>query len=143
MSGASNGDLTHEREETPTNGKSGVANWPYMGEPPVYAPLSPWTRFQGGGFYVMLFTVFGICWTILCAAGAYYGMRNVAIVNKIEIWEAVKLRSTTGLWLWIQVWLYPVLATQTASILIRLYYKRKGKPLVQSLTPGRVKAAKE
>lgn len=115
---------------------------PYVGEPSVYAPLSPWTRFQGGGFYVMLFTVFGICWTLLCGAGIYYGMRNVAVVKGIGFWDAVRLRSGTGLWLWIQVWLYPVLSTQIASILIRLYYKRKGRPLRPSLSPGPVEPVK-
>ncbi len=142
MSNPSNGNPTRERAEAPTNGKQEV-QWRYVGEPPVYAPLSPWTQFQGGGFYVMIFTVFAVCWTIICGAGIYYGMRNVAIVNRIGFWDAVWLRWDTGLWLWIQVWLYPVLATQAASVLIRLYYKRKGKPLKQSLTPGPVETVRQ
>ena len=90
----------------------------------------------------MLFTVFGICWTLLCGAGIYYGMRNVAVVKGIGFWDAVRVRSGTGLWLWIQVWLYPVLSAQIASILIRLYYKRKGRPLHPSLSPGPVEPVK-
>lgn len=142
MSDPLNGDRIRQHAEVSTNGKQD-SQWPYVGEPPIYPPLSPWTRFQGGGFYVRLFTIFGVCWTILCAAGIYYGMRNVAIVNRIGFWDAVRLRWNTGLWLWVQVWLYPILATQLASLLIRLHYRRKGKPLKQSLTPGRVKAGKD
>ncbi|MFQ5692936.1 MAG: hypothetical protein ACE5IM_07840 [Nitrospinota bacterium] len=142
MTDSSNGSSTRDQAELSTNGRQG-GQWPYVGEPPVYPPLSPWTRFQGGAFYVRLFTIFGICWTILCAAGIYYGMRNVAVVNRIGFWDAVSLRWNTGLWLWARVWLYPILATQAASIAIRLYYKRKGKPLRPSLSPGPVETAKE
>ncbi|MFQ5916038.1 MAG: hypothetical protein ACE5JS_22930 [Nitrospinota bacterium] len=142
MSNPSNGNPIREGVDAPTNGGQGV-RWPFVGEPPVHPPLSPWTRFQGGGFYVMLFTLFAVCWTILCGAGIYYGMRNVAIANRIGFWDAVELRWNTGLWLWVQVWLYPVLATQVASLLIRLYYRRKGKPLRQSLTPGPAKTGRQ
>ena len=69
-------------------------------------------------------------------------MRNVAVVKGIGVWDAVRLRSSTGLWLWIQVWLYPVLSTQIASLLIRLYYKRTGRPLRPSLSPGPVESVK-
>lgn len=137
MSKPTNRHPVRDPAEPAVNGNQ-EAHWPYVGEPPVYAPLSPWTRFQGGGFYVMLFTIFGICWTILCSAGMYYGMRNVAIAKSIGFWDAVQLRAATGLWLWIQVWLYPVLGTQLASVLIRLYYKKKGKLLHQSIRPGRI-----
>ena len=141
MSRPGGGRQAHERTEVQTNGRSSVSR-PDAGEAPFYAPLSPWTRFQGGGFYVMLSTVFGVCWTLLCGAGIYYGMRNVALAKGIGLWDAVSLRAGTGLWLWIQVWLYPIVATQAASLLIRLHYKRKGKPLRQSFSTGPVEPVK-
>ena len=142
MSNSANGRPAREDAGAARTHSDRTVESPYAGEPPLYAPLSPWTRFQGGGFYVMLFTVFAVTWTLLCAAGIYYGMRNVAVVKGIGFWDAVRLRSGTGLWLWIRVWLYPVLATQLASFLIRLYYRRKGKPLRQSLSPGPVESVK-
>jgi hypothetical protein len=115
----------------------GSMKWPFVGDPPIYPPLSPWTRFQGGAFYIMLINLFSIVWTLVCAAGVYYGMRNVAIVKGLSLWEALLLRWDTGLWLWVQVWLYPILSGQLASLLIRLYHKKKGMPLPKaSLIPG-------
>ena len=125
------------RAEPEVEDRGGATQWPYMGEPPIYAPLSPWTRFQGGAFYIMLFNLFSVVWTIVCGGGIYYGMRNVAIVRGVSLGEAFALRWDTGLWLWVQVWLYPVLAVQLASFLIRLYYKKRGRPLPKaSLIPG-------
>lgn len=141
MSDFANENSNPNRANNDVDDKSDT-HWPYVGESPAYAPLSPWTRFQGGGFYMMMLTIFGICWTILCGAGIYFGMRNVAIAKSIGFWTAVELRAGTGLWLWFQVWLYPMVATQAASLLIRFYYKKKCKPLHQSINPGPIGTTK-